>query len=497
VWSRHLHDALKPRRHVLVEPERDTLGKTLDSLLKQGKQYVHTDTVTEALDPANHLLSSEALASSNQGYTKQNPSLLISVNLSGPGLTTNRYIGPAAGYFFNNLHASLFGLREDLYRYGLVRVLAWVPQDASSALLPRGVNSRSKASLRLEAAFSMNQIVGLSQAETHSRDRRWHDLDMQNLRELRPHSNHLPPNRKDEQPLPFLSSLEPKPEVWRSAQFTTDAKFIDEWLALDEKIMSTDPAWLANRVFEYVPRRTKDKQDGPEKMRWRRLYTRAKSAHTRHKKVAAVVHWQQDLEDRWRTHLHAGEADTSLVESFQDEAHQVKAAIDALSSDARIQTRKTIDDYRAYKSVPRALEWNRRTFDPLVVQPDEFSPARPLTLIDITPDSNFRRLLDTDSKVTCFDYVVSRLASRWIDSAHDALNHLLQGGVDEFVERVPSLKDPRKGGWFDLTDLRMRSIPTTILIDIALAYEKWPLRPDTTKMMFELSRDTVFEPKDD
>jgi hypothetical protein len=60
---------------------------------------------------------------------------------------------------------------------------------------------------------------------------------------------------------------------------------------------------------------------------------------------------------------------------------------------------------------------------------------------------------------------------------------LIPAGTDDFIQTVPGIHDPTKGGWFDLSNLRIRTLPADMFVEIALAYEKWPFRATTETIL--------------
>ena len=112
----------------------------------------------------------------------------------------------------------------------------------------------------------------------------------------------------------------------------------------------------------------------------------------------------------------------------------------------------------------------------------DFAKASPygenkvLALVDVEPNPSFRKVFDTDTRWRCFDLMLARFSHAWSKDVCTALEQLVPGGVDAFVETVPSLMDVRKGGSYDLKELRVRSLPVEIMFDIALAYHNWPFR---------------------
>jgi len=99
-------------------------------------------------------------------------------------------------------------------------------------------------------------------------------------------------------------------------------------------------------------------------------------------------------------------------------------------------------------------------------------------LADLQPKIDNFAQLNTPERLFCFNHIVSILLQTPSRSLRQSLEQLVEGGIEGFLERVPSLQDTSKGGRANLDDLRTRSLPLDLFIDIALAWETWPFRPD-------------------
>jgi transcription factor 1 len=214
--------------------------------------------------------------------------------------------------------------------------------------------------------------------------------------------------------------------------------------------------------------------------------------------IATALTKQRDLERRWRELVQLGtNVNANELQQIEKEAADVASSLSSSPKYTHGLTSAALDDYRAFDSSPRTLAWNRREFEPLTVQADEFAPQLPLALIDIIPSSSFREQLPTSSDCELFFHVVGEICRGGSppDMA-SALDRLLQGGVAEFVETCPSLKDPTKGGWHDLSQLRWRSLPTQLFFDIAEAYKNWPFRPSVESLVMSTVPPSPFEERE-
>lgn len=490
LWSRRLHDALKPRRHILVEPERKAFDRFITPLIEQEpERYTHTATLLEALDFSTGSLSQDIVNSgSTEPRAALNNRLLMTVNTTRP-IDSFLWSGTNTGHFLNDYYASFRGLGHDVHRYGLIRVLAWIPEAHTSLLVPRTVDQRSRRVVYLEATSSVSEIAGTGwsrASDTSERPFSWPNLVSEAGSTLRGAETVgdvvVPAARRARPPLPPWWSQPGDLDLLRETPATFHTPNIQELLAIDDRLLIDDPAWR-NKALQ---QKSRTRGNTVDQKRWRALLTQRRSQYEKYLEVFRCVEQQRHLEQEWRHEvLRDGDIlDTGSTEKLKAEAERIKSAMNKLKRPFMGIGKTAIDDYRAYDSRPQALAWNQRPFEPLHVQPQEFAPARPLSLVDIKPSPHFRERLGTDEECEIFDYVVGRLwQPRMKNDVHSALTALLQAGVEEFVETCPSLNDPVQGGWYDLTELRLRSLPAELYLDIALAWAKWPFRSPLQQLL--------------
>ena len=487
LWSRHLHDTLKPRRHILVEPERKAFDKFITPLIEEKpERYTHTETLLEALDFSAGSLSQDVV---NRGSVPPrsalNNRLLMTVNTSRP-IDSFTWSGSNTGHFVNDYYTSFWGLGHDIHRYGLVRVLAWIPEAHTSLLVPRTVEQRSRRVVPLEATSSMFEIAstGWSRApDPFERPFSWTDLVSEAgkaVRDAEPVGDIVVPEaRRVLPPMPPWWSQPGDLDLLREIPATFHTPNMQELLEIDDRLLLDNPEWRNMALHQ----KSRARGTTPDQKRWRALLTQRRSEYEKYLDTCSLVKRQRDLEQRWRHVLQHG-GDFTDTEQLKAEAERIKNAMNKLKRPFQAIGKTAVDDYRAYDSRPQTLAWNERPFEPLLVQPQEFAPAQPLSLIDINPSPHFRGCLKADEECEIFDYVVGRLWQRRLNNdLHSALTALLQAGVEEFIETCPSLRDPMQGGWYDLTELRLRSLPTKLYLDIALAWAKWPFRPPLQQLL--------------
>lgn len=505
LWSQYLHDFLKPRRHILVERQRDLFAPYLDPLLTApDSRYTWTDHELKDIF-SNDLNGAGPELPQNKRYITENPNILVTASFSNHNVhITRTLLAKAAPYYFNDLYASLYGLRSDLFRYGLFRSLVWLPDEIKGTLLPRTVDRQSKQAITFAATSFVKEVAGSNMSnELNARRVRHPGLAVEDKQAMVQHEIDsglvVPKSRVHRDPAPRFEHLQPSVETWMSTEFDNAPAFLPELLELDERIRHTHPHlyrklaphW-ARPVADAVKRtsaRSSLMTNSPDVKRWLHLYARARRRHTLLHSKTRVIQEQRSIEQEWRAAETHGDTDALAALKLRNEANAIEIAKQP-GNDGNF-VRKAIDDYRAFDT--KSFSWYRRPYNPLAVDNSDFSTgkvagrAEPLALVDIEPNPQFRTTFREELCFRCFEYVLARLTTSWRTDIRTALTQVVPGGIDEFIETVPSLREARKGGWPDLGALRVRSLPPETWVDIALAYYHWPFRLDEQRLWHELT----------
>ncbi|KEF62846.1 uncharacterized protein A1O9_00819 [Exophiala aquamarina CBS 119918] len=498
VWSQKLHAILKPRRHILVEPDLTPFSATLTPLLEaSGSKYRHATLLEDVLDPEKGFLSEyPQLHQSSPNRTQLNPNLLLTVNLSGPLTSRSGFVGSMSKVFINNLWHAIWGQRGDLYRNGMFRTLAWIPSQEKGPLLPHSVAIRRKQSITLEASATVHELAAPSKLDRQriGQGEPWADLAREGYLRVQSASKaegiSIPRSRKQPLPPPPLLTLKPGAATLRDAAFTSDAKWVPQLIELDNYLKEHDTEWYTAALkmdAEATAPRVKPLEANSKRKAWRLLMSRIRTEHNTRTKAIDLVNQQRLLERQWKDAILAspsGLLKTSAEERLRREADSLGAKLKKLARNNRVFAEKAIDDFRAYDHKPRVLLWNHRIAEPLLVHKDEFSsPHHQMAFFDILPKADLTYQLDTEDKVICFGHLMSLISFYSSKSVHEVCSMIIPAGVDDFIKTIKGIQDPTKGGWYDPNMLRIRSLPVDLIVEIALAFERWPFRPTTQSLL--------------
>lgn len=134
---------------------------------------------------------------------------------------------------------------------------------------------------------------------------------------------------------------------------------------------------------------------------------------------------------------------------------------------------------------PPLLPLDRRAFEPLNIEVDEFWPQSNLLLLDVQPrKENFAS--DITSAIEA-NLVMRELAQTMAQKKTDplplALDRLAPNAGRDLVEACPSITNPLKGGRLDPMDVHIRTMTREMFGEIIRAFLEWPFRPTIGQMV--------------
>lgn len=518
VWSKKLNEALKPRRHVFIETEYHNYQDALTPLLQHPEsRYRIAPTIQDALDEKQDFLSAQlrySYASSNQlsrESVRRSPTsqLVITANLAQKAVRANGFLGKMSKLFFEHFYRNTtMGTGAfPWHKYGLVKLLAWIPEADKNSFNPRCSSFRYRATGQLEASCEIREIVASFPNDgRRNQTSPWYGAAVDSARETAAIQSasglEIPYHRQQPLPKPPSIFFSPIPENFSQIQSVHDKPpLVNQWIAAYKSMKASDPEWLDSYMSDndwFRKNRVPDKNDP----RWvfARYHTRMRTTHGRYAKVDEVARAQVELERQLIAFRQENPEDIAgyleLVEQLRPRFNRLKERRKSFFKDNRSAAIKAIDDYRAFNYTPHLLNWNQRTFEPLLCHPrEDFYPHQPMSLLEVTPRPDFVNTINTADLQIAFDYISHVLDLVRITSVKKALETLVGSGeaYEKFVGKfgepggIPSLTDPLYGGSHDLDDVRLRTLSARQMVDIALAYEAWPFRLSLNDMIDRVS----------
>ncbi|KAI0887080.1 S-adenosyl-L-methionine-dependent methyltransferase [Annulohypoxylon maeteangense] len=466
LWSQKLHHFLKPRSHILMEPDAQLYEPFLKPLLSR-----HNTTLV----PASGLVWRELSQILTPDYlprqtvatpprqTHRNNKLLVTANIAFH--PKKRFLG--FGSMANLvLYQFIDAIRtSDLFqRYGLVRMLIWTRYDDKAGLLPKVLQRRRKLAVDTELSCEwVNEVCGRNDPDFlwYARD----DVinlssDLATLRRMRQAKIKMPEGREPDslkaaKKAPWQKNHEPgrvMPSFKRPYQ---------------EELRELEAEYKKNGF-----------EKGSEKFqKMKKLQWRTNANKNRYGEMLTLI---EDL-DNITALRKSGKASTEEIERLEAEWTENLRARSQGFVDELI-THK--DNLHYYRQDPPLLNWDRRPYDSMVVQPEEFFPNMECSLLDIQPKAMHPLVRqtgpDTDRAGDCFQLILSSLMTQSTIPVSQALDSLMPGSADYIMPRWKSARDLNRGGvlanspYSVLTPRMLNSKQWEELLEL---WMEWPFRP--------------------
>jgi transcription factor 1 len=237
LWSSALHDLLKPRTHILMEPDYELYKPMLQHLLdKDESKYKFVPISGAVWTNLQQILTPQMLPEQIQlkpgdpRLNEPNDSLLFIANLSWHPRKSYRAFPSLTTLV---LYQLLSAVRSHslFHRYGLVRMLIWTADEEKKVILPRTIADRKKPCI--EAEISCAEINEVASSTEGVRYQREHDLDVQGalavLKRMEEAGITTPPSRQ--------GPLEIEVSKIRSGKGTDDKNMVDRdfWRDLESQ----------------------------------------------------------------------------------------------------------------------------------------------------------------------------------------------------------------------------------------------------------------------
>ena len=478
VWSSKLHEFLKPRTHILMEPDIRLCGPLLEPLVKvsnstykvvprSGLVWGHLESVLNE----DQLPHQTAYPRDDPRLEKRNDTLLVTANLGyypkKPYKGFSSLAQMVIYQFMGSVKAhSLF------QKYGLVRMLVWINDEERHNILPRTMVSRRKGSA--EAAFACEKLEEVASGTASSGNRtREIELDLQVawnvLEKMRAKGIEIPKGRESF----LMQQLFSLPDFETRATFRAEGElFRAEYETLTQRKLSgqeVDQSRLNSLKFSLA-------NDS-------RQQRRVMALSDEHEEIMESVKATQDLPE-------SEEKDAKTAE-FTKRMADWEERVEKLSGDRAAQVRMNCENRLAVKREKPLLLWDRREIEPLRLEPEEFYPEKTMCLLDIQPKTLIPVLKkDFPNNYDILEYLLVSFYTMPAQSVKHGLIGLVPGAYEWIEKECPSLKDVRKGGNPDLDRLTVRSLSEEMLVDMVEAWVRWPFKPSKYEMLSRMGSAT-------
>ena len=502
LWSSKLHDFLRPRSHVLVEPESVYHEPFLRPLLDvPGSRYHLRDWgLKDAFDL--HRYISEGLITLPRGSdntddpsTHRNNSILVIANITR-GARTKSGREQNESLFRTQAFLSSVQRMDGLNVQGPVRMLMWLPEAEKQSMLPRTVFHRLRIALTLETYFHVEEIVT---GPKQPRQRRQISLDIESgkrvARRMRAAGMEIPRERQDETQMMVqkllagsaneeTTRLQDTPREWKK-----ELEQLEEALANNEFAKFHPPDDVGTLPESKKFPSTNSGLMIPQFGRLQRLRENSNFVNKKRLALDRFLALEAEIDALDIDILHGG-LDTRHRETRKIQRDELYRSLKTRLIDQTVQFPSELafhsDDKRAFALNPPLLMWDRRNAEPILAQEDEFMVQKPISLLDFQPlvPSPYPMTME---QTIYFDHISRNLFHHGSNTVR-YLNSVAPGAFEALAPLVPSLADPLKGGRANMDDLRVRSLTPEMVHGLALAWERWSFKPDFLEVVARDSR---------
>lgn len=525
IWSATIHDYLKPRKHILIEPDTDVYTPRLKALLdapdskyalvpKSGIVWRHLEEIlTET-----HLPFQESLKPGDPRLEQPNNTLLLVASLGfHPRL---RFRGFAS---FSQLiiHQLVGSIRTQtlLQKYGQVRMLIWIGDVEARRVIPKTLSHRRPSSIEAEIYSDVSEIAS-STALSARLDSGFTASNTLEVLDRMTAAGITVPLERESDAMQLVKSGVPdalgdnrrrrrreRKNIESEEGFTDEpVEGVEKWTpgVMNKNMLNhTFHARLnsleedfQNGGFEEkieLPKNLEVEHENTERLLWTPEYGLLQLLRRQHRSGRILLPSRQDMVEELVTLmglerqsflLPQGASRQKAINKITAKGAAILDRVDNLPEYAIEDLLYFIDTFQSGISTPPFLLWDRRQVEPLKVRPDEFVPAQEMTLLDIQPKPLWPILRENyPENMETFDFILGNLMTTPSQPLKKGFDALAPGAFEWMVDHCPLLTDPTQGGSYHPATLRVRMLTPGMLKQIIEAWMTWPFRPSRYELI--------------
>ncbi|KAF3005039.1 hypothetical protein E8E13_009196 [Curvularia kusanoi] len=521
LWSQKLHDFLQPRSHVLLEsnasfkpflePLLDTPNSTYKLIQKNTLELeTYADLVKEGVFPEQNRVDPE-----DTSGQELNTTLLVTGMLAWDPVLPGLSFDSMAKQLYNHF-ASAVRTNDYFHAYGRVRTLFWVGAEDFRPIIAESMSRYEKNNCLLELTQGMDMIVNAPRGARKqgrgapSREPQYEvEGIVRAMQRARANGMDLPAHREDKAhkvaaEVEKLSGGSGKSSVtWlndylskRHAEGFTARGLLTEatlehqnqMLELQKRYPDIDLAAMGNAKEANKSKRVTNywigKEDHParkEVTAWvsHKVADRAVIKLKEHfDSIADLGEEMYNAECRALRMQDGTEEKKELLNQIADMDKKLDKLMATVKVNYKVVPLGIMDDRISLRSPqhPR-IQWDRRSFEPLTMDPEEAWPPHGLSLISSTPYPRPPgQTIDHYEWVQDFVYALFTIPSSGLPEALERMQH----GLSELLEKCPSVRDPDKGGRLQMKHFRVRMLTNEMIEELVSAYRAWPFKEPGT-----------------
>ena len=539
LWSSKLHDFLKPKRHILMEPEMRYYDQFIKPLVeKRNSTYRHTllcgAHARSYWDNYKQLLDDKAMISDRPSLEPDDPKLReLDTSILFTGNLWRRYpiSHVVGGVDYNTLilqHMTYASLTNDIFqRSGLVRMLWWIPDTIKAAVFPSNIRGKRSYDMNLQMGASITEVAGVSRLETSIRKSK---MDSPRTPEMdafvagrvkrdMEHRGHVIPEGR-QQPMALEPTAKEDDHHAKDSITKTECKTTDELKAaidaFEEQLEATQAALTDTKTKKSGGKLEEMGADGVQNLYKRhvryqqsidavksrpkdyRFYT-SKSSEFRAVIAVDTTARLVNLEANYAA-VNDSNPDPTTLSTLRDRILALNKTCDAFleanfSTGMMKPVHTLLEDLISLESQPPILPRDRRPYEPLQAFAHEFWPQYALTLLDITPrlaDLSAPGIADRVEGARVCQEVIKIIFSSPAIPLPTALDRVAPNAAQDLLPLVPEIWDARKGGRMDPSHMSVRMLSHEMVVGLMRAFLEWPFRPSSVDLALAQGEGQVF-----
>jgi transcription factor 1 len=514
LWSQKLHEYLKPRSHILLEPNPELFTPYIDPLLKKrGSKYKLVAKDPLMLNTYRELVDDGAFPhqtrvdSGDPNAQNLNNTLLVTGSLAWDPKLPGMGFDSMAKQMYHHL-ASAAWSNDVFHAFGPVRTLFWVQSDDFNPMIAQGANHMHKSNRLLEMTQDVNLVVSTEREERQrgkgavSREPQYEiESAIRALQSAKKSGLTIPPNRQESSHV-YTALVEKASD----GSGISDTQSIYELLYQQQMAGNTslkysgrvliDCAELEKQLRRECPEipfsallssnkniELKVFKDHPKRALFKAYNTSRNSLSGVIKSKAKVEKTADIGEEMLRLEIKAlkmepGAQRDALVEQIKDLDKAWDQSLASVDKNLVTAPLNEVDDRinLRYPPHPR-IQWDSRPYEPLMSHADEAWPQTRLGLVLSTPRPRLEgEGGDWHEWVLDFVHGLYQDPAKSIPEALDTMQH----SMSDIIKDCPSLMDPDKGGRMQLKHFRVRMLTIELINDLVKAYRNWPFKAPGT-----------------
>ena len=382
--------------------------------------------------------------------------------------------------------------RSGFQSYGPTRMLMWLSDEDKRSLLPRTVGYRGKLSVYMEANFNLEEIVGFPHA-FDAKMRREDALDIESSKRVAKQMQEKDikiPLHRQATPGDRRSDLSEISRYWHRELQELEEGF--QTGKFEQYVEGPAAESIEGHMHEAKSGKAKSRSLvtlTPEYKRMMTLRSVAKGQKVTIDRINIVLKKREEI-DKMDLELHRENIKVSeqekIIKGLDSKIQGFNDELETLTAKQKRTLFFLDDDRRAFAMDPPLLTWDRRKAEPLSTKDDEFYAPGDIALLDFQPKTIDDFPMSSEQSIY-FDLMSTFLFGPRGQATLKHLKTIAPGAFEALVPQVPAIRDPRKGGRYDIDSVRVRVVTPEMIHGLAVAWDKWVFKPPIEDALTQFS----------